>query len=268
MSSDDSITVVTPTRKRVKLLRRAIASVQQQDYHGEIHHSIIVDACPETASFLFLQSPNPAFASSIAWTVLERDAHEIDGSQRAALLRNHAVRNAQTRWIAFLDDDNEFKSNHLSSLVQCAQRKGYSAVHSQRELYFADGQPYTEARFPWDHDRTEGERLHQELCELGIFQAGSNVVRDRIQPDDGSPPLPISVDTGEWLIDRELFLRYPFSTTEYEENDWPGLQGRRQGEDDRFMWTLVKNHVPIACSELSTLKYYLGGYSNEPKQAD
>src|SRR5690348_2460841 len=39
----DSVGVVTLTRGRAKILRRAMASVRAQEYDGEIEHVIVVD---------------------------------------------------------------------------------------------------------------------------------------------------------------------------------------------------------------------------------
>ncbi len=250
----DSITVVTLTRKRTKLLKRAMASVQQQDYSGLIVHMVIVDDCTGAKAFLEKVRDLP---DTFIWHWMPRSPKEQSGLRRIAMLRNHAVQMAQTRWISFLDDDNEFEPTHLSSLVACAMRTGYQAVHSQRKLYWSDGTPYLESRLPWCRDRDKGKQLYTSLCAEGIMQSGSNVMRDKAIPWNDPKPVTNVVDTGDWLLERTLLLQYPFCI-EYTDEDWANLVG----EDDKLLQCLVKNKIPIACTELATLKYYLGGISN------
>ena len=257
---DNSITVITLTRKRIALLKRTITSIQKQTYRKQITHMIVVDDCLATAVFLKKASSN--LPPTLLWQLLPRSTEEQSGSQRVAKLRNYAVQFATTPWISFLDDDNEFEPDHLRSLVECATHTGCQAVHSQRSIYWPDGTPYLEPRFPWSRNVEEGKRLYAELCTEGIFQPGSNVMRDKVFPRDYLRP-PFSVDTGEWLFTRDLLLQYPFSTEEYTQHDWDGLPGRLPSEDDKLLWILVEKGVPIASTENPTLKYYLGGYSNQ-----
>lgn len=60
---------------------------------------------------MFAQSL-PAAAISIAYD------HERQG---AAVTRNRTVYGAQTEWVAFLDDDDEFYPFHLEKLRECAE---------------------------------------------------------------------------------------------------------------------------------------------------
>jgi glycosyltransferase involved in cell wall biosynthesis len=42
--------------------------------------------------------------------------HKHEGS---AAMRNRALKMVQTTWVAFLDDDDEFMSNHIDELIAC-----------------------------------------------------------------------------------------------------------------------------------------------------
>jgi hypothetical protein len=95
-----------------------------------------------------------------------------------------------------------------------------------------------------------------DLAAKGVFQPGSNIVRDRVDPW-GHPDPARTVDMGEWLFDRKLLLDHQFCT-EYSAEDWFNITT----EDDKLMEDLVNNGITVACSELPTLRYYLGGYSN------
>jgi Glycosyl transferase family 2 len=250
---DNTITVVTLTRKRVNLLKKAIVSIQNQDYTGAITHLVIVDECPATSHYLETNSDLP---DNLVWRWVPREENEQPGPGRLAKLRNYAVREAHTRWISFLDDDNEFEPNHLSSLVSCIQRTGFRAVHSYRQLFFQDSQPYIEPRLPWWRDQEEGRRIYLTLAAKGVFQIGSNIARDRADPWDHPDPVR-TVDMGEWLFERTLLLEHSFRT-EYHAQDWAAVTT----EDDKLMGDLIQSRIAIACSGLPTLKYYLGGNFN------
>lgn len=248
-----SVTVVTLTRGRINLLKRAIYSVNCQDYSGLIKHLVIIDDCPTTRNFLETSFDLP---DNLIWNFIDRVKEEKSGPTRVARLRNYAVEAATTKWISFLDDDNEFESDHISSLISCAKRTGYDAVHSHMKIFWRNGEPYLEPRLPWCRDIKEGKRQYAELSTMGIFQSGSNIVKDRADPL--AHPHPVrTVDMGEWLLKRALLLKYPFCT-EYNIEDWKNVIT----EDDKLMQTLIENRVPITCTEQPTLRYYLGGYSN------
>lgn len=252
-ATPDSITVITLTRARPALLKRAIDAVRGQDYVGGIAHLAVIDDCPLTRDWLASAGNLP---ENFRWLYLPRQNGEQSGPARVAKLRNYAVRETSTRWVSFLDDDNEFEPHHLSSLVACAAAGRVAAVHSYRKLLWADGTPYLEQRMPWRRDAEEGRRLYRELAARGVFQPGSNVVRDRADPLGHTNPVRM-IDTGEWLLERQLLCSHSFPT-EYGLSDWANVTT----EDDKLVEALVKSRVPIGRSGLATLKYYLGGYSN------
>jgi hypothetical protein len=65
------------------------------------------------------------------------------------------------------------------------------------------------------------------------------------------------VDTSEWLFERELLLHVPFCEV-YDHRDWLDVVP----EDNKLLTTLVELGIPIACTHMPSLRYYLGGYSN------
>src|SRR5215470_1929975 len=114
----DSITVITLTRGRPQLLSRAIESVQKQVYGGSILHLVLIDDCLTTLN-VFSRAINRN--KGIAWQFMSREPGEKTGPARLAKLRNYGINIADTEWVSFLDDDNEFEPDHLSSLVACAK---------------------------------------------------------------------------------------------------------------------------------------------------
>lgn len=92
----DEVTVVIPTiPPRKQLLLRAIQSVSDQTF--------------------------AASALSIAQDIRR---------EGAAATRTRALAMARTKWVAFLDDDDFFNSNHLEVLVNAARRTGADYVFS------------------------------------------------------------------------------------------------------------------------------------------
>lgn len=269
----ETITVVTLTRRRSALVRRAIASVRAQDYPGAINHLVVIDDCAESAANL--ASVESSARRRVIVHCEPRAPGEIpEGATgidvvypRIARLLNIGVRMTDALWVAFLDDDNEYEPNHLSSLVECAVRNDCPAVHSFRQVYYADGSPYLAPRFPWARDPEDGARIHDVLCSRGVWVRHSNVLKDRAGPYGFTPfrnstilssrdPV-FLVDTSVWLFERSLLLRYPvpeaFSDQDVRENTAP---------DDKLLEVLLAGGVRIVASGLPTLRYYLGGISN------
>ncbi|KOR33452.1 hypothetical protein TI05_00980 [Achromatium sp. WMS3] len=245
---NDTITVLTVTRQRPELLQRAIRSVNQQDYAGKVHHLILIDDCMDTYAMLTqYHSTN----NNLSCFLRARSSIEASGPEHLAKLRNLMGRMAETQWICFLDDDNEYESHHLRKLVECAHQTNSLAVHSWMQVFNFDGTPYLQQRWPWCRDEEEGKLRYRELASRGMIAPGSNVIKDGINN------LPYRcVDTSEWLIDRELFLHNQMSTSfSYEE--WV----TNKAEDDKLQMQLLAAKVPIACNKVVSLKYYLGGYS-------
>lgn len=251
--SNQDVTVITVTRHRPKILQRAISSIQKQSYSlGNIVHLILVDGCFETWAFMNSVSPLPR----TYFHLCERTPEDKSGPGRLAKLRNQGVGLSNSQWVCFLDDDNEYMPDHIETLVKCALQSNCRAVHSHLQLLTKNGNLYLETRLPWSQDPIEGQLEYKKLRDRGVFQEGSNIVRDRVDPLDVDDPVR-TVDTGEWLFERTLLLEYPFPE-EYSDEDWVSMTT----EDDKLMQLLVENRIKIACTGKPTLKYYLGGYSN------
>jgi hypothetical protein len=157
--------------------------------------------------------------------------------------------------VAFLDDDNSWRSNHLSSLFRTSERSGGSVVHSWRNLYWPDGRPFTEHFFPWLRYYDESVREYQRCLSLGFFSEGSNVARDRI---DNTPDGIQIVDAGEWLLPTDLALEIGFAEKlGFYEWRW------NEPEDVKFLKEIIRRQVPVASTHEATLNYFLGGMSNE-----
>ena len=251
----DTITVITLTRGRPNLLRRAISSVARQKSKASIQHLILIDECYETKSMLEDATDLPP---NLAWYWCPRSEGGCPDTVpgRLAQLRNLGVKIANTDWIAFLDDDNEFKENHLEELLVCAKRTGLKAVHSHRIMLNRDGTPFLEAWSPWHIDMEEAKIDYEDFCRQGVLTPRSCVVKDRVDPIGHPDPVRM-VDMSAWLFAREVLLETPFQE-KYDAGDWEHVVV----EDNKLIADLLENEVSIGCSEKATLIYYLGGYTN------
>jgi len=272
--SPDPIGVVTLTRHRHQMLRRAMASVLAQDYPGDIEHIVVIDDDPESVAVV--ESAPTAPGRRTVARLVERSPQEREEPPRdrrfvyprLSRLFNTGARISSAEWIAFLDDDNEFEPHHLSSLRDLARQTGADAVHSGRTMWNADGTPYTDEVWHTSFTYEEGRRLYQLMVDRGVRFPGSNVVMDRADPGIRSasfrpstvtgPDDPImTVDQSVWLLRRELLLRLPIPE-EFTEED----HANNVAPDDKLLGRLVSNDVPIFSTGAATVRYYLGGVSN------
>jgi glycosyltransferase involved in cell wall biosynthesis len=242
-----SVTVVTITRGRPALLQRCVGSVRKQDLVPRAFHFIVADDCRAAHRAMVPDSHTRMI-------VVPRTAGEVSGPSRLARLRNLAARLVTTEWIAFLDDDCEYERDHLSSLVRCATEAPVDAVYSYRQLLRADGDPFLERRWPWCRDPQQAMAKYEELEGLGVVQSGSHVIRDGI---DRAKNL-WTVDTNEWLISTRWLVAHPIAQT-YGEAEWAAVVT----EDEKLLYTMHSAGARIASTRRPTVRYYLGGYSND-----
>ena len=248
-----AVSVLTISRTRPTLLVRAIESVRRQVCAVPIEHLVLIDDCLETRRALEQLADAPA---CLRWQSMSRDARDRSGPGRSARLRNLGVRMVRSSWIAFIDDDNTWRQDHLQTLLDSADRSGCRAVHSQMSLLNPDGTPYLEPRVPWFRDPSEGREEYERLRRAGVVHYGSCEYRDRVDPPGWPEPVR-SADTGEWLLARELLLELPFDDR-FDAED----EAQVRGEDDKLLDALLSRGEPIAGTGQPTLSYYLGGYSN------
>lgn len=270
----DSIGVVTVTRRRPAVLRRAMASVYEQDFEGEVEHVIVFDDDPELVTVVRAAPTRPGLR--VVARLVPRRPAEVDeptGDRRLvyprmARLFNAGARFCSTTWVAFLDDDNEYEPHHLSSLLACAKANDARAVHAGRQMFRSDGSPYLDELWHTVSDPAEAARIYQLMCDRGVRIRGTNILLDRadpvpppaafrpssvLQPDDPT----YLVDQSVWLIQRELLLDVPipetFTDEDFRTNTAP---------DDKLLKELLTNNVRIFSTGLPTVRYYLGGISN------
>lgn len=101
----DLVSVVIPTFKRCELLKRAVASALAQD-HANLEILVVGDCCPVLD------------ASDFTDPRVHVTNLSVNHGSGGAYPRNEAIRLAFGDLIAYLDDDNAWLPDHLSSLLE------------------------------------------------------------------------------------------------------------------------------------------------------
>lgn len=185
------MSVVIPTRGRPDLVQKAIASALAQDF-GSLEVIVVIDGDdPGTRASL-------GSVSDPRLRVIEI-AVSVGGSQA----RNVGVRKARGKWIAFLDDDDEWLPQKLSRQIVAARRGATTRpVISSRLI----------ARTP------SGEML-QPLREHDSARPVSEFLFCKKSFRDG----PFALQTSTLMASREMLLALPFRNGLPRHQDWDWL---------------------------------------------
>jgi glycosyltransferase involved in cell wall biosynthesis len=117
LSRKPKISVITPTwQRRELLLNRCVPSVRAQSYDGEIEHVIVSDG------------PDEALAGVPGMMFL--DAHRL-APNKGIRARIAGTRLATGELIAYLDDDNAWRKDHLELLEAAISGQDVSFAYSR-----------------------------------------------------------------------------------------------------------------------------------------
>jgi hypothetical protein len=249
-ASEPLITVMTVTR-RDWLLSRCIRTVREQDYPGPVRHLFVIDDNERCAAVARAEGvPDDDIV------LVSRGPDDVDGPVRLGELRNLIVQLAGDSWMTFLDDDNQWEPDHLSSLWSTITGTGAGLAHSERLLFEADGRPYLREEFPWGRDEATRKAVYVYCIAAGVMSPDSNVMRDRMGMRF------TWIDLGEWLLPPGFLAANPFNTS-YDSWDWYELT-----VEDRDLPRAVHNSgLTVASTGRPTLHYYMGGYTTGTEDA-
>jgi hypothetical protein len=249
-----SVTLIILAHGRSQRLIEALNSVSQQDCDFPLRVLLFGDNAP--------------YVNEIARSfdgMLTIDSLSIDGwiskpdkslFERVARLRNMALNLVETPLVCFLDDDNIWEKQHVSSLVEAMHTSGAPVAHSWRRLIREDDSEWIPNDFPWLPSGPESKALFKIYLTHGVFNERESIVRDVASLSVDGVDIGM-VDLGEWMFDSILFELMSFDPI-ITQSDLAG----RVGEDDKLLRRFHTFGIPIACSELPTLIYRLGGFSN------
>ncbi|MGO4257213.1 glycosyltransferase family A protein [Marmoricola sp. RAF53] len=156
MTAGPPLTVVIPTRDRLDLLRRAVDSVWDQDYTGDLHLVVVFDSdLPDEPDL-----PAPRHPERQRLSVL-RNA----GTPGSSGVRNYAFGLVETAWFATCDDDDVWLPHRLSSQVAALARPGETPVAIGAGLRIVRRGAYTVRRPPLT-EVTFADLLADRVMEL------------------------------------------------------------------------------------------------------
>ncbi|MCB1536194.1 MAG: glycosyltransferase family 2 protein [Rhodoblastus sp.] len=173
----ETVSIVIPTLNRQTSLQRALASVRAQQAAGAEIEIIVVDNSrdasaratveafdPDGSQILYLSEPAPGVATA----------------------RNAGVRAARGRWIAFLDDDEEARTDWIAEMLRTARETGAQAVFGPVEAR-ADGAAEIGGFAPYFSraiDRPDGG----DITDLSAYLGTNNSMFERaLCLSDGAP---------------------------------------------------------------------------------
>jgi glycosyltransferase involved in cell wall biosynthesis len=254
-ATDDGVSVLIVSNRGAEALKTPIQSVLQQDFDGRIHIVVVGDN-PEWRSDDLIPDHSDRFLFESFALSSVSTFRQIPTVMRVARLRNVALAFAREGYVCFLDDDNSWSSDHLSSLHSLIKASNCEAVHSWRQLVDADGKPWVPTTFPWGHDPERKRILFDAFVEAGLMDRSSNVLRDSANIIVDGEEI-ASIDMGAWLFHRPIVDSIRFET---EYSDWEIENSIT--EDDKLLATIKARKIPLECTRNPSLLYRLGGYSN------
>lgn len=139
-SKNPLVSVIVPTFNRSKLLiERAIPSVLNQTY-GNFELLIVGDCCTDDTKQRIEQIDDKRIKF---YNLPERGIYPEDPLFRwmvaGCIPRNKGLEIASGKWIACMDDDDEFSKDHIEILLSNALEKHYEMVYGQLSMEIKPG---------------------------------------------------------------------------------------------------------------------------------
>ena len=223
-AAQPAVSVVIPTRNRPRLLRRAIDSVMNQTF-SDVEIVVVVDGPDSATVDMLTELENPRVETVV-------NPASVGGAEA----RNIGVRVARGRWIAFLDDDDEWVPEKLAQQIDLLTSSSaelpvcYSRVIART--------PSTEFVFP--------RKLYDSSRDISDYM----LARNSLFSGEGL------VQTSTIVAPRALLLQEPFDAAarSYQETDWllriarhPGT-ALTAGEDPLVVWHIEDGRESISSS--------------------
>jgi len=125
MRAKDLVSIIMPTYKCGRFIKKSIESVLAQTYQN--WELIIVDDCSGDGTIKIVQE--------LMQLENRISLYQNPSNSGAAVTRNTALRNAHGRWIAFLDSDDLWEPTKLEKQIKFMEEKKYAfSYHEYIEI--------------------------------------------------------------------------------------------------------------------------------------
>ena len=198
----NSISVIIPVFNRVKLIARCINSVINQTY--PVNEIIVVDDGSNDGTYDLIRKNFPQVISIY---------QENKGVSNA---RNVGIQSAKSKWIAFLDSDDEWLPNKIEKQISFIKKNPlYKVCHSD-EIWIRDDVRVN----PMKKHRKYGGDIYKKCLPLCVISPSSIIIHKDIFNDVGlfDKNLPVCEDYDLWLricskyevlfLDQKLVKKY------------------------------------------------------------
>lgn len=185
------VSVVIPTHRRPLLVKRAVQSALAQTL-SQIEVIVVIDG-PDQATREGLAAVDDPRLSVI----------ELPTNQGCCAARNSGVAAAQARWVAYLDDDDEWMPQKLELQLEAIRHSPYALPIAT--CYLLVRSPKGEFIWP-RRPPAESEPLSEYLF-----------VRNNLFQGEGL------IQTSTILTAKELLEKVPFSSSMQRHDDWDWL---------------------------------------------
>ncbi len=158
-----AVTAVVPSHKRPLLMQRAVQSIVDQDYAGDIEVIVVFDACEPELPVVVLPAGRTLRGL------------RNDRSRGLAGARNTGILAATHEWVAFLDDDDYWLPEKLRAQVATLDRRPDSLAIGTAMLVVQDGRTH-ERLLPGDtvtHDDLLNNRMAALHSSSLLFRAAA-----------------------------------------------------------------------------------------------
>ena len=165
-----SVAVIIPTHKRPRQVVEAVESVLAQTFED-----LVVCVIDDGAGMPKLPDDERVYPYSLS--------HNC-GS--AGVVRNIGIRSSASRYLAFLDDDNVWRPNHLE-VALAGHDRGAQITYSGLERVHPDGSVKDILSVPFDRERMKEEGF----CDSNtlVFQRTPDVLFTRVPYKHGDFPM-------------------------------------------------------------------------------
>jgi glycosyltransferase involved in cell wall biosynthesis len=200
------ISVVIPAYNRENLILPTLESVRQQSLPAV--EVLVVDDCSKDGTMQVMEeyaAGHPDFPLRLI---------RQERNQGVSAARNRGIREASGEWIAFLDSDDMWESDHLAGLASQAQASGAEVVFS-RVRGFSDTEPDAASKTWTSRFQNTQEVLAEMVAACHILPSAAMVRRETLLAHgcfDETPAIQHAEDWDLWL--RMIAAETPFALTD------------------------------------------------------